>query len=429
MPDNTEPQPLADLAPKGGQPLSAFIISRDEIGISQALGSLGYAIRLNIRNGGWQLRRDDGDWQSFDRYEISAARQIIRREFSFADGDRGRFATFGRDEFKNLLEALLAGLRVDPFIADYLSILINTWDGKPRIDYWGINHLGVEDTPLNRAICRTIIINLVRRAYFPGCKVDYLPILVGEQGCGKSSALKALVPEGYFSDSLDFGLKENRQRLESIGNAALVELPELNGLCAQTAHSVKAFITQTSFDHRDAYEQSTASHPPRFIIVGTANNAGTGIVPHDATGQRRYPILFCNPPRHSQPAIVRGITADREQMLAEALEYINPNSAMYDPAAGQIPDELMDELELRAYESSDYDQPLVDAIAELPFANPVILKDILDQLKFDTDTPAAVRKNGDYVKPYLLQAGWVPPGKIERFNGISGRYWRPPGLV
>ena len=34
------------------------------------------------------------------------------------------------------------------------------------------------------------MLGAINRAYYPGCKFDYMPVLVGEQGVGKSTFLK-----------------------------------------------------------------------------------------------------------------------------------------------------------------------------------------------------------------------------------------------
>ena len=73
-------------------------------------------------------------------------------------------------------------------LAVYLDTL--TWDGTPRIDTWLLQALNVEDTPLHRTFARRWCISAIARAYEPGCKVDTVLLLVGNQGIGKSSAFK-----------------------------------------------------------------------------------------------------------------------------------------------------------------------------------------------------------------------------------------------
>ena len=58
----------------------------------------------------------------------------------------------------------------DP-VLDYLAECQGKWDGKKRINTWVIDYLGCEDTPLNRAIGRLMLIASVRRARVPRLQI------------------------------------------------------------------------------------------------------------------------------------------------------------------------------------------------------------------------------------------------------------------
>src|SRR5205085_10828734 len=85
-------------------------------------------------------------------------------------------------------------------VCDYLSSL--KWDGTARLDDWLIKYMGAEDTEYVRAVGRLMLLAAVRRARSPGCKYDYVIILEGTQGTGKSSALKVLGGEWYSDAEL-----------------------------------------------------------------------------------------------------------------------------------------------------------------------------------------------------------------------------------
>jgi hypothetical protein len=55
----------------------------------------------------------------------------------------------------------------DP-VRDYLDGL--RWDGVKRLDCWLVRYCGAEDTPLNRAIGRKMLVAAVRRVREPGCR-------------------------------------------------------------------------------------------------------------------------------------------------------------------------------------------------------------------------------------------------------------------
>ena len=66
------------------------------------------------------------------------------------------------------------------------------WDKKPRIDRFLIDVLKCEDNDYHREVSRMIFYGGIHRLYQPGCKFDYMPILIGKQGCRKSTVVKLL---------------------------------------------------------------------------------------------------------------------------------------------------------------------------------------------------------------------------------------------
>ena len=55
-------------------------------------------------------------------------------------------------------------------VREYLEGL--KWDGTPRLDNWLTEHLGVEDTRVNRAMGSKWMIAAIARILSPGCKVE-----------------------------------------------------------------------------------------------------------------------------------------------------------------------------------------------------------------------------------------------------------------
>ncbi len=85
-------------------------------------------------------------------------------------------------------------------VRDYLDNLV--WDGKPRLEKWTTTYLGGKDTAYHSSVGSMFLISMLARIYKPGCQVDYMLVLEGEQGELKSSLCRALAGDEYFSDSL-----------------------------------------------------------------------------------------------------------------------------------------------------------------------------------------------------------------------------------
>lgn len=195
----------------------------------------------------------------------------------------------------------------DP-IAEYLGEI--AWDGVGRLDTFLEAYLGVETSPYARAVSRRWLISLVARALRPGCKVDTVLILEGPQGAFKSSALEALVGSAWFLDTaLELGEKDTMQ---AIASAWIVELGELASLRKTEVDKVKQFITSKVDKFRPPYGRVTEESPRRCVLVGTCNPEEGGYLT-DRTGNRRYwPVTVGT-------IDLKGIERDRDNILAEAV--------------------------------------------------------------------------------------------------------------
>jgi predicted P-loop ATPase len=185
-------------------------------------------------------------------------RQAVLTRFGFDPS-----ATFTFDALK-----LRCLDRVFDPVRDYLDTL--RWDGKTRLDDWLVHYCGAEDTELNRAIGRKMLIAAVRRVRSPGCKFDYIVVLEGEQGVGKSSLLRLLAGEENFTDNEIIGL-DKREQQEAIQGIWIYEVAELDGLHKSDVTRVKLFASKTVDSARPAYARSRVDRPRRGIFVATTN--------------------------------------------------------------------------------------------------------------------------------------------------------------
>lgn len=159
-----------------------------------------------------------------------------------------------------------------------------SWDGVRRIDTFFSDLFGVEDTPYTRSVSAYLWTAMAGRVLDPGCKADMVPILVGNQGLGKSMAVAALVPAPDFFTEISFSEKDDDLSRKMRGKL-IAEIGELRGLHTKELESIKAFITRTHEHWIPKYREFETTFPRRMVFVGTTNKDQFLA---DETGNRRW---------------------------------------------------------------------------------------------------------------------------------------------
>ncbi|MEM1040398.1 MAG: VapE domain-containing protein [Pseudomonadota bacterium] len=197
---------------------------------------------------------------------------------------RAALERFGVELSKdNVLEALLTLAQKARFspVVEYLDGL--TWDGTERVERLFIQYFGAEDTDYNRAVAKLFLTAAVRRARKPGTKFDTVPILEGEQGSGKSTALKTLGRD-WFSDA-ELGRLDNKDSAIVLQGTWIFELPELTALKRSEVNTLKSFISRPADKFRAPYDRIASEYRRQFVFCGTTNNSE---YLNDPTGNRRF---------------------------------------------------------------------------------------------------------------------------------------------
>jgi putative DNA primase/helicase len=202
------------------------------------------------------------------------------------------------------VQSVADACRVHP-LRERLSTL--KWDGVKRVDTWTTRYLGAEDTRVHREIGARWMLGAVSRAFAPGSQVDCALILEGDQGRGKSSAVRIL-SLGFFTDELaDVGNKDAAMQLHG---AWIIELAELDAVGRAEASRVKSFLTRRADRYRSPYGRHVAEHPRQCVFAGTVNHND---YLRDETGGRRFM------PVEVGTIDLAALRADVEQLWAEAV--------------------------------------------------------------------------------------------------------------
>lgn len=196
---------------------------------------------------------------------------------------------FPKEIFQMALTTVANKRRFHP-IEDYLQELPE-WDGQERVERLLVDYLGADDTVFNREAIRKVLLAAIARIYHPGIKFDYMLVLNGPQGIGKSTFFGRLF-KGFLSDSLTMLDMRDKTGSEKLQGYWALEVAEMAGMRKADIECVKSFISRQEDIYRPAYGRVVEKHPRRCVIVGSTNSI-TGFL-RDISGNRRFWPVKCS---------------------------------------------------------------------------------------------------------------------------------------
>ena len=226
----------------------------------------------------WDRPKDNRFWREADEAQL---RLYIDK----------KYIEFKERNFEVAFNAIVDNRRFHP-VRDYLDTLPK-WDGVKRVEEVFIKFLSADDNDYTRAVTKKTFAACVARAYHPGTKFDSIPVLDGAQGIGKSTLIKYLAGEEFFSDNLSLTDMNDKTAAEKIQGNWLIEIGELSGMKKADIEKVKSFVSTTDDKYRASYGRVVESHPRQCVIFATVNGDGRGYL-RDITGNRRFWIVKCN---------------------------------------------------------------------------------------------------------------------------------------
>jgi len=165
-------------------------------------------------------------------------------------------------------------------IKDYLSGL--KWDGSERIDYLLIDYFGAVDNIYTREAMRKALVGAVARIFKPGIKFDMALVLIGPQGCNKSTFINKL-GHGWYSDS--FTTVHGKEAFEQLQGAWIMEIAEMAGFRKADNEAIKQYISKQVDTFRPAYGRCPEDFPRQNVFFCTSNKRDLFT---DPTGGRRF---------------------------------------------------------------------------------------------------------------------------------------------
>lgn len=221
-----------------------------------------------------------------------------------------------------ILDALVICFKNHTFhpVRDYLNSL--TWDGEKRVETLLSDYLGAEDNIYTRAVIRKHLAAAVARIMQPGIKYDYMLVLTGPQGIGKSSFIRILGKD-WYNDSLT--TVSGKEAYEQLQGSWLIEMSELTATKKADIEATKMFLSKNEDIYRVAYGKRVSRFPRQCVFFGTSNDKE---FLRDKTGNRRYwPVdVGIEEPKKN---IFKDLEKERDQIWAEAVEIYKAGEKLY----------------------------------------------------------------------------------------------------
>lgn len=315
----------------------------------------------------------------------------------------------------SVLNAALAVGKARPYDPVKECIEGMVWDGVERLDTLGAL-IGLEDSAIAVRMLRRWCIGAVARVMQPGCEMQNMLVLHGEQGTKKSTFFKRMAMESrwYTESKVDISSKDGQMLLVKHW---MVEMAELSTMAKAQVEETKAFISQSHADFRPPYGRKVESFPRRCVIGGTTNDLEWM---RDGTGSRRFWVVGVEN--------VMGM----ERLSAKVVGQIWAEAAVAYRAGERWWDEGEEVKEVGQRNGAYYQSSGLDALVEGVLANvkgagvtsDFVLRELVVNHRQNSSIP---RKS---VAQAMERLGWLksrirPEGKL----GPQPTIYRRPGLA
>lgn len=367
-----------------------------------------------------------------DETDITGIRLRLEQHVRTPDG---KLLKFGKEDVWEALAYLSKRKRVHP-VGDWLRGL--KWDGEDLYDDFA-QQLGLDPHSLEAMLLRKWCISAAARALEPGCKVDTVLVLVGDEGLKKSSLFRLLAGNDLFCDTpIQIGDVDGYGVLR---RNWIVEWAELESMKrARDRGSVKSFLSSPDDNYRAKFMRGFGRIARSSVIVGTTND------PDFLQGfdNRRFWCIAVDSKRVNPRRLMLWLRQHREQLWAQSANVYTAAFDCHDCLLERPKDwaPRMDWERCRAHRwhlDEDFEPVLrehnkafreVDEWASLLRAyvtkeEPVFLT-VAIVLQHAVNKPAGQWNRSDQMRAAeaLKTVGWRGP--VRRHAGEVGRFYLPP---
>ena len=234
-----------------------------------------YAFRKNILNGKVEFKdiQKDSDYRVFTKEALNSVIHRAKVEGMECEG-------------KDIKEVIFSeNTAIHDPIKDYMNGLPE-WDGKDRVTplWHRLGDVSDEMCEFLRIYHRSCVAHWLQLDTLHGN--ECVPTLIGDQGCGKTTFAKRLLPvelRQYFLDHLNLSNKFDKEM--ALTNNLLVNLDELEAIRPSQQASLKQTLSKSKVNGRPIFGGSQDDKPRFASFIATTNNLHPL---SDVTGSRRY---------------------------------------------------------------------------------------------------------------------------------------------
>ena len=237
----------------------------------------GFEFRRNVINGKLEMRfKDEAEWRALSDEVLNTI--VINAREEGVGGDSSP---------RKVIEEYIHSMAVSDYnpIANYLNG-IGEWAGEDHVSRLFNRLIEVSDEMKGylRIWLRSMVAHWLQMDTQHGN--ECVPVLIGEQGCGKSTFCNRLLPpelRSYFFDHINF---TNRFDLEmALTHALLVNIDEFNIVTPSQMAKLKQNLSKVKVNSRPIFGRTTEDRKRYSSFIATTNERHPLC---DPTGSRRF---------------------------------------------------------------------------------------------------------------------------------------------
>lgn len=222
------------------------------------------------------------------------------------------------------VEAMARRKRRHP-VREYLQAL--QWDGVPRVARMFVDLFGANETGYTLGAAPCFLVSAVSRILWmdakqptKGSKVDFMLVVEGEQGVGKTTAVLELFSAQWYAEASES--PSHKDFYQSLRGRWGVEIGEMDSFTKAEVGTVKKAITVRFDVYRPSYGRMARTFRRECVFIGTTNKDD---YLRDESGARRFLPVRVSQADISIPALVEA----RDQLWAEAVHLFNEGFAWW----------------------------------------------------------------------------------------------------